>query len=173
MSEVDKKGNGSSVKVGLIPILISVTVAVLIAIAITASGAWYLARSGRLQAAAASSIAAESKKQQPEKTHAMVLDPLLVNLSDPEGQAYLKVSITLLIIDEEKKGKEEDKEYSTSATAAARDAVLGVAAAQTSNMLLAADGKEHLKQQIKQAITHQVPYLKVTDVLFTDFLVQR
>ena len=57
--------------------------------------------------------------------------------------------------------------------AAVRDTVLTVLGRQTADGLLAADGKEHLKAELKSAIAEHNPDLKVKDVFFTDFLVQR
>jgi flagellar FliL protein len=44
---------------------------------------------------------------------------------------------------------------------------------QTADGLLAADGKEHLKTELKSALVEHNADLKVKDVFFTDFLVQR
>jgi flagellar protein FliL len=44
---------------------------------------------------------------------------------------------------------------------------------QSSDALLAPDGKERLKAALKVAIAERNPEIKVTDVFFTEFLVQR
>ncbi len=59
------------------------------------------------------------------------------------------------------------------AVAAVRDTVLSVLGRQTADGLLAADGKEHLKAELKTALAEHNSDLKVMDVFFTDFLVQR
>jgi flagellar FliL protein len=57
--------------------------------------------------------------------------------------------------------------------AAVRDTVLMVLGRQTADGLLAVDGKEHLKSELKAALSERNTDLKVKDVFFTDFLVQR
>jgi flagellar FliL protein len=54
-----------------------------------------------------------------------------------------------------------------------RDTVLMVVGHQTAEGLLALDGKERLKAELKTALAEHNPELKVVDIHFTDFLVQR
>jgi flagellar FliL protein len=110
----------------------------------------------------------------------VALEPLLVNLSDAGGSSYLRVAMTLRVADvAEKKGAkakgEKDKEEKSSdeAIAAVRDTVLTVLGRQTADDLLAADGKDHLKLALKAGFAEHNADLKVIDVFFTDFLVQR
>jgi flagellar FliL protein len=116
----------------------------------------------------------------PATTRAMVLEPLLVNLADAGGSSYLRVALTLRVADViDKKGAKASDEKSKNdkgaedAVAAVRDTVLTVLGRQTADGLLAADGKEHLKTELKAALAEHNADLKVKDVFFTDFLVQR
>jgi flagellar FliL protein len=164
-------------KFPIVPLLIAVVVGVVIATLAVGGGVYYLARTGRLplQGGAA---------QKPDAialatTHAMALEPLLVNLADAGGSSYLRVSLTLRVADvgdrkgtkaNEEKGK-DDKGAEDGA--AVRDTVLTVLGRQTADGLLAADGKERLKTELKAALAEHNADLKVKDVFFTDFLVQR
>jgi len=110
----------------------------------------------------------------------MVLEPLLVNLADAGGSSYLRVALTLRVADAaDKKGTRANDEKSKNdkgmddAVAAVRDTVLTVLGRETADGLLAADGKEHLKAELKSALAEHNAELKVKDVFFTDFLVQR
>jgi flagellar FliL protein len=164
-------------KFPIVPLLIAVVVGVVIATLGVGGGVYYLARTGRLplQGGAA---------QKPEAialatTHAVVLEPLLVNLADAGGSSYLRVSLTLRVADVgEKKGSKANEEKSKDDKgaedgAAVRDTVLSVLGRQTADGLLAADGKERLKTELKAALAEHNADLKVKDIFFTDFLVQR
>ena len=139
---------------------------------------YYLAHTGRvsMQGWAAQKTEAVA----PATTHAMVLEPLLVNLADAGGSSYLRVALTLRIADvTDKKGekasgeKNKDDKGTEDAVAAVRDTILTVLGRETVDSLLAADGKEHLKAELKEALAEHNADLKVKDVFFTDFLVQR
>ncbi len=110
----------------------------------------------------------------------MVLEPILVNLSDAGGSSYLRVALTLRVADvADQKGanakneKSKDNKGADDAVPAVRDTVLNVLGRQTAEGLLAVDGKEHLKAELKAALAKHNADLKVVDVFFTDFLVQR
>ena len=110
----------------------------------------------------------------------MVLEPLLVNLADAGGSSYLRVALTLRVADAADKKSQSPTTKKTRTTkvamdavAAVRDTVLTVLGRQTADGLLAADGKEHLKSELKTALAEHNADLKVRDIFFTDFLVQR
>jgi len=139
---------------------------------------YYLAHTGRLSMQGGA--AQKTEAVTPATTHAMVLEPLLVNLADAGGSSYLRVALTLRVADAaDKKGtrandeKSKDDKGTEDAVAAVRDTVLTVLGRQTADGLLGADGKEHLKAELKSALAEHNADLKVKDVFFTDFLVQR
>jgi flagellar FliL protein len=139
---------------------------------------YYLSRSGRVPMERG--IAQKGEANVPVATHSMVLEPLLVNLADAGGNSYLRVSLTLRVaVEADKKGakakdeKSRDDKGSDDAVAEVRDTVLSVLGRQTADGLLAADGKEHLKAELKVALAEHNSSLKVMDVFYTDFLVQR
>lgn len=165
-------------KFSIVPLLIAVVVGVAIATLGIGGVIYYLARSGHLPLQHA--VAAKAEPAAPVATHAITLEPLLVNLADPGGSAYLRVSLTLRVADatgkESTKAKEESAANDKSGSdevAAVRDTALTVLGRQSADSLLAADGKERLKAELKSALAKHNPELKVTDLFFTDFLVQR
>jgi flagellar protein FliL len=165
-------------KVPVVPLLIAVVVGVVIATLGVGGVVYYFVRAGRLPMQGGAAQKAETVA--PITTHGMVLDPLLVNLADAGGSSYLRVALTLRVADVvDKKGvkakdeKSRDDKGVDEAVAAVRDTVLTVLGRQTADGLLAADGKEHLKTELKAALAEHNADLKVMDVFFTDFLVQR
>jgi flagellar FliL protein len=165
-------------KVPVVPVLIAVVVGVVIAALGVGGIVYYLARSGRLPMQEAATQ--KSGTVVPIATHAMTLEPLLVNLADAGGNSYLRLALALRVADATGKqgAKAKDEKSRTDkdtdeAVAAVRDTVLTVLGRQTADELLAADGKEHLKAELKTALAEHNTDLKVTDVFFTDFLVQR
>ena len=164
----------AAAKFPVIPMVLAVLAGVLIAALGIGGVVYYLAHTGRLPMQAGTVRKAEAVV--PVTTHAMVLEPLLVNLADAGGESYLRVALTLRIADvAEKKGAKakDEKAGSDDAVAAVRDTVLTVLGRQTADGLLAADGKEHLKAALNEALVEHNKDLKVTDIFFTDFLVQR
>jgi flagellar FliL protein len=162
----------------VVPLLIAVVIGVVIAALGVGGVVYYLAHTGRLPMHG--TTVQKTEIALPVTTHAMVLDPLLVNLADAGGSAYLRVSLTLRVADVvDKKGakakeeKSKDDKSADDAGAAVRDTVLTVLGRQTADGLLAADGKDHLKAELKAALAEHNVDLKVMDVFFTDFLVQR
>jgi flagellar FliL protein len=164
----------------ILPLLIATVTAVVIAM-LLGGGMYYLAKSGRL--ATLLGMPAQSVKAEqtaPPSTHPITLEPVVVNLADEGGKTFLRIGITLRVLDAElrkgEKPKEEnpkDTKSAGDAEAAVRDTALEVLGRQTAEELLAADGKEHLKTELKAAIEKHNPDQKVTDVFFTEFLVQR
>ena len=176
---------GEAVKapgVPVVPLVIAVVLAVVIAVAAAGGALFYLVKSGKLPMGGG---AAKAEVAEPVvvKTHEVVLEPLLVNLADEGGHAYLRITMTLSVQDppplaKGEKPKEEEKPPEKGKVviehdAEIRDAALGVIGSETSDALLAADGKENLKTKLKTAIAAHVPEMKVTDLFFTEFLVQR
>jgi flagellar FliL protein len=169
----------TAAKVPVIAMLLAVVAGVVIATAGIGGVVYYLARTGRFPLQGGTPRKTEIVT--PATTHAMVLEPLLVNLVDVGGSSYLRVALTLRVADaSDKKGSQtkdgkskDDKNISDEAAAAVRDTVLTVLGQQTADGLLAADGKEHLKAALKTALAEHNADLKVMDIYFTDFLVQR
>jgi flagellar protein FliL len=134
---------------------------------------YYLSRSGRLSIRRSSVV----KPAPPLETsvHFLVLDPLLVNLADEGASTYLRLSLTLQVADAAAKKDSGAKENKSGddAMAAVRDTVLTVLGRQTADGLLAPDGKERLKIELKKALAEHNADLKVTRIFFTEFLVQQ
>jgi flagellar protein FliL len=164
----------ASARFPVVPLLIAVVAGMLIVALGVGGVVYYLARKGKLPGHAA---AVKVEPVVPIATHAIVLEPLLVNLADTGGASYLRVALTLRVADASAKKDAEPKEEKSKdgdeAVAAVRDTTLMVLGRQTADGLLAADGKEQLKAELKSALAKRNTDLNVTNIFFTDFLVQR
>ena len=157
----------------VISLLLSVVAGAVIAALGIGGTLYHLVRSGRLSMQGIS--VAKVEPAAPAETHLMVLDPLLVNLADEGGTAYLRLSLVLRVVDvaAKKDSKTKVDKSDDAAVDAVRDTALTVLGRQTSDSLLAPDGKERLKTELKRSLSQHNPNLKVADLFFTDFLVQR
>lgn len=100
----------------------------------------------------------------------ITLDPFIVNLADPGGRRFLRISLRLLVKSEEEAKELEEKEL---VLLQARSAVLELLATQKSEELQTPEGKTELKKQIAEKATAAFGgHVEVTDVLFAEFVVQ-
>jgi len=142
---------------------------------------YWLVKSGRLPVAGAP-VVVQAAKAEEVKTRMIALEPLLANLTDQGGAGYLRVVMVLRVQDlpapkdakpKEEKPAEKGKVVVNDDDTMLRDAALTVVGRETSASLLAPEGKEHLKQELRTEFAAHVPTVKVVDVMFTEFLVQR
>jgi len=127
-----------------------------------AAGYWFYAHKG------ASDKAAPEKEAAPEPG-IVEMEPFVVNLADPGGARFLRVSMRLLTYSEDQAA--EIKEDAVAKTKL-RGALLELLSMQTAAPLVTPDGKAELKKAIAERAAHAVHDLKVTDVLFVEFVVQ-
>ncbi len=131
--------------------------------AILAGGAVFFFKS---KASKSKGAKAHAKKLEEKPKELVPLDEFIVNLADPNQPRYLKVQISLEIIaDKKHKNLEEEKPK-------LRDAVITVLSQKKYNQLLSAEGKAHLKEELKMACNNVLGHDKVQEVLFTDFAMQ-
>ena len=174
-SEVAKTEAKAAVPV--MSLMLSVVAAVVVATGVLGGAGWYMVKSGRLPIVQGATRV-EIVHGEPAKMKLVALDPLLVNLADSGGRSYLRVAMTLRVEEQSpvkgEKPKEPEKGKPVNENEAAmRDAALEVLGRRTGVELLAADGKEQLKADLRTAMQKHVPEVKVVDVLFTEFLVQQ
>ncbi len=180
MSEEEAVSDPPAAKatVPMLPLMVAVILAVVLATAGTAGVLIWASRAGMLPTGGAKPAEKAAPSEVP-KTKLVALDPLLVNLADPDGRSYLRVALTLkLEVEPEKNGKSKEEKAEkrppkNEFEAAERDAALSILGRETGADLLAPDGKERLKRDLKSSLGERVPEVKVVDVLITEFLVQR
>jgi flagellar FliL protein len=167
--------------VGLATLIAIMLCTVALVLGAVGGGVYWLSKTGRLGLAGAAPAPIVAAKAAPVKTKMVVFEPLLVNLSDPGG-GYLRVVMALQIEDppppkdakpKEEKAPEKGKVVVNEDEVKMRDVSLAVMGRETSERLLSRDGKEELKSELREALSTHLPEVKVVDVLFTEFLVQR
>jgi flagellar protein FliL len=136
---------------------------------VVASGGavWFFSR----RSAARASQPAQTQVHEHGAKSVLHLESFTVNLADTEQNAFLRVGIDLGLSAELPESKGTEK--ASPLTPRIRDTLLMVLSTWPSNALLAQDGKTKLKQELLRALQERVPELGVTEVYFTDFLVQR
>lgn len=119
---------------------------------------------------AATAQAAEAEPEEPAEPPAMInFDPFVVNLADPGGQRFLRVTFGLVVEGEETaKHFEEDEVVRLKV----RSAVIELLSQQMAAHLVTADGKAELKKALIEHAAHNSEHLKINDVLFSEFIVQ-
>ncbi len=168
----------AAAKLPLIPLVAAMLVAVVLGAGGVGGGMLYMLKSGKLDGAGGGGVQ-KVEAHEVVKTHGIVMEPILVNLMDPGGKSFLRVAMTIQVEDEPKvKGAKEEKpapgaKVPTEAETAARDTVLTVLGQQSAESLLEPSGKEELKTRLKAELKTRNPALKVSDLFFTEFLVQR
>jgi flagellar FliL protein len=185
MSEMDEVvasetiGEAVNVKLPVVPLVAAVIVSVVIATGCVGGFLYWAIKSGKLPVGGGNR-AVEVVKVEPIPTKLVALDPLLVNLADEGGRSYLRLALTLRVEDPPQdknakavEGKPEKGPPKNENEAAERDTALTVLGKETSEQLLAPEGKEEMKGLLKNAFTQRVPEVKVDEVLITEFLVQR
>jgi len=150
----------SKKKSKLVPILLTIAFVVLAGGGV--AGYWFYShRGGDAQAA--------PKPEAAPEPGIVELDPFVVNLADPGGTRFVRVAMRLLTYDQDQAA--ELKEDAV-AKAKLRGTILEVLSMQVSATLITPDGKAELKKAIAERAAHAVHDLKVTDVIFVEFIVQ-
>jgi flagellar FliL protein len=99
---------------------------------------------------------------------AVPFEPFVVNLADLGGNRFLRVNLSLIVNEEHALEFEENPTI----MARVRSAILELLAQQTADPLITPDGKTALKKAIAEGAAHAVEGLHVSDVLFSEFVVQ-
>jgi flagellar protein FliL len=133
--------------------------AAVVAITLAAGGGAYWAT---LAAPGASASA-------PKPPAVLPLEPFVVNLADPGGRRFIRITLGLLI-----EGEEHVKAFAddTILRTRVRSALIELLAQQTAESLATPDGKAAFKKRVAGTVMAQAEHLKVSDVLFTEFVVQ-
>jgi flagellar FliL protein len=97
------------------------------------------------------------------------LDPFVVNLADQGGSRFLRVNVRLVVGAPEQAERVQKNDI---ALMRVRSSILELLTQQTADKLVTPDGKAALKHAIATRVEPVLEGTKVTDVLFSDFVVQ-
>jgi|GEM_PF-661306 len=117
----------------------------------------------------AAAPAPEKKKRRKRRDGESVNVPLkafVINLADADAPRYLKVDITLQIVDKE--AEKEVEQYN----ATVRDTILAYLSGLSAQQTVGPIGKSDMKYAIKKSINDVLPSAPVERVFFTQFIVQ-
>jgi flagellar FliL protein len=139
-------------------------VIVLLAVAGGGGGAYFYF----VKAAPAQAKEAEPEPE-PEPTGIVALEPFVVNLADTGATRFLRVTLSLVVQDEEQAKEIEEHALEK---ARVRSAILELLAEQAAESIVTPEGKAELKTLIIERVQHAAHELKVVDVLYSEFVIQ-
>jgi flagellar FliL protein len=125
---------------------------------------WTLAGS-----AAESADAKALEPDAPPPAIVVPVDTFVVNLADPGGRTFLRVTLSLIVSDAHAAAELGESEV---AKMRVRSAILELLALQTGQRLVTPDGKAELKSAIAESLGSAIANLHIADVLFSEFVVQ-
>ena len=112
---------------------------------------------------------ADAHKKKPEANGIVNFEPFVVNLADTGGRRFLRINVRLLVPELEEAEKIQKSEV---VLMRLRSAILELLTAQTSEQVVSLEGKETLKVAIAARVKPILEPMEVSDVLFSDFVVQ-
>jgi flagellar FliL protein len=125
--------------------------------------------------AAAGTPEEEARKKEEEIVEALEhgavvpLEPFVVNLADQDSARYLRIKVSLMVDD---KDKVKEVIENQALTLKVRDVILQTLTRKTSKDLTNEEGKNKLREEIQEGIGHYFREPKLTDVMFTEFVIQ-
>ncbi|MBZ0156342.1 MAG: flagellar basal body-associated FliL family protein [Alphaproteobacteria bacterium] len=138
---------------------------IIVAVAVLAGGAgafFFFTKSGGEKAQKKES-AEEAKK---EDGVMVALDPFVVNLSDNNGNRFLKVTMQLEVAGPALMEKAKNKNPQI------RDAIITLLTSKTSDLLMSPEGKLQLKDEVNIMANQILGNNSVKNVYLTDFVMQ-
>jgi flagellar FliL protein len=114
-------------------------------------------------------VEAPVKEEEPADSGIVSFEPFVANLADEGGTRFVRASMKLVVAGAEKAKAVEENAV---VRAQLQSAILEELTIHTAEQLVTPDGKASLKKEILERAGKVVRTAKVTDVLFTEFVVQ-
>lgn len=161
------------------PVMLIAIVLVAVLVLGGAAAGYFLVIAPKMKAAGKEGPAAGAKQEQTQKKESggegsegkgegplRQLDPFIVNLADAQGQRYLKAVIQFEVDNPAADGEIQGK------LPQIRDEVLMILSNKTFDDISTTAGKRMLKREIVNAVNRYLTSGQVTQVYFTEFVVQ-
>lgn len=148
-----------------------IAAAVVLFLGLGGGGYWYASHYDLAFSRQVKSKGATASNKDAPPAVVLQLHSFVVNLADPDRSAFLRIGIALGL--DKPLAKSGDSEKDSPYTPQIRDAVLSVLSTCKSGDLLAPGGRKKLKQQLLETLQKRIPELGVTDIYFTDYLIQQ
>jgi flagellar protein FliL len=104
-----------------------------------------------------------------EEQGSVTPEAFVLNLADPEGDRYLRLSLRILL---DRASVAEQVAAEVLELARVRDRLLTVLSSKKADEITSYEGKEALRAELARAVAPLFGEAKVLDVYFTEFLVQ-
>ena len=143
--------------------------AVLVLAGTGGGGYWWWAHRAPADPKAAEAAGKVEESHTPEDAGVVGFEPFVANLADEGGTRFLRASLKLVVA-----GAEKAKAVDENAVEKAKlqSTILETLTVHTAEQLVTPEGKAALKKEILEKSGRAVRSVKVTDVLFTEFVVQ-
>ncbi|MEJ2006639.1 MAG: flagellar basal body-associated FliL family protein [Acidobacteriota bacterium] len=151
--------------------LVLIAVAGVMFLALGGGGFWYASHQSLPFVGRPTRTTSRTRSKDAPPVAVFQLQSFVVNLADPDHSAFLRIGIALGL--EKPLAASGDSEKNSPYTPQVRDAVLGVLSTWKSQDLLAPEGRTKLKKQLLKTLQQKIPEMGVTDIYFTDYLVQQ
>jgi flagellar FliL protein len=164
--EKKKKGRSKLLLLGMVGVLV-------VGLGGGAGAYWFMSRGSHDVAAKDGAHPAPPPEEHAEDPAVVSLPTFTVNLADKDGSRYLRVTLSLAIPDHDAAEQIGATDHGPNAKMArARSAILELLTTKTAEELTTAEGKQRLKKEIGERATKALGRVKVSDVLFSEFVVQ-
>jgi flagellar FliL protein len=113
---------------------------------------------------------AATSENKPGELATIHLEAFVVNLADNDGRSYLRLGIDLGVEHETPKERDEQR---SGTVPVMRDSIISMLSTLRSDELMTPDGKRKLKLDLIKVLNDRLPELKVREIYFNEFMVQR
>jgi len=157
-------------RAGKIWVLLVAVLILVVAGDITLRAVTYFRTTGSRGSAAGRATTADAageKSKKLEVKSTLSLDTFLVNLADKEDVRFVKAQFQLGMTEEN-----EELAKNPVVLAATRDTIISLLSSKTSDQIMTPQGKDKLREEIRNRVNAILPKGKVSEVFIVDFVVQ-